>query len=98
MGEYPILQFFTFDHLPDHLADVSRPFAELAEVIAAETDGETITMRVPIKEYKGGGAQAIAAPTSQEHHMTTTDTTDPWCDENDTPIAVGDWALEADRG
>lgn len=28
--------------------------------------------------------------------MTTTDTTDPWCDENDTSIAVGDWVLVDD--
>ena len=26
----PILQFFKFDHLPDHLKMVSRPFGELA--------------------------------------------------------------------
>ena len=43
MNDYPILQFFTFDHLPEHLADVSRPFADLAEVIAAETDGDPET-------------------------------------------------------
>jgi hypothetical protein len=28
-----ILQFFAFAHLPPHLAEVSRPFAELADVI-----------------------------------------------------------------
>ena len=28
--------------------------------------------------------------------MTTSDTTDPWCDENDTSIAVGDWVLVDD--
>lgn len=26
-----ILQFFAYEHLPPHLAEVSRPFAELAE-------------------------------------------------------------------
>ena len=26
----PILQFFAYDHLPPHLAEVSRPFCELA--------------------------------------------------------------------
>lgn len=25
-----VLQFFTFDHLPPHLREVSKPFAELA--------------------------------------------------------------------
>lgn len=29
-----LLQFFKYDHLPKHLQDVSRPFAELAERIA----------------------------------------------------------------
>ena len=29
--------------------------------------------------------------------MTTTDTTDPWWDENNTSIAVGDWVLFRDR-
>lgn len=31
-----ILQFFVFDHLPAHLAAVSRPFCELAANIATE--------------------------------------------------------------
>ena|GEM_PF-1081044 len=30
-----ILQFFTHSHLPPHLAEVSRPFGELAERLAA---------------------------------------------------------------
>jgi len=25
-----IIQFFSFEHLPDHLKEISRPFAELA--------------------------------------------------------------------
>ena len=31
----PIMQFFTYEHLPEHLAAVSRPFAELAGNIVA---------------------------------------------------------------
>ncbi len=34
MGEW-IMQFFKYDHLPQHLQAVSKPFAELAEVINA---------------------------------------------------------------
>jgi hypothetical protein len=30
-----ILQFFAFAHLPAHLAEVSRPFGELADRIVA---------------------------------------------------------------
>jgi hypothetical protein len=29
----PILQFFKWEHLPEHLQSVSRPFGELAERI-----------------------------------------------------------------
>jgi hypothetical protein len=29
----PILQFFAWGHLPTHLAEVSKPFGDLAELI-----------------------------------------------------------------
>ncbi len=32
-----ILQFFAYEHLPPHLQVVSRPFADLANVIVADT-------------------------------------------------------------
>lgn len=32
----PILQFFAYDHLPEHLLAVSRPFGSLAEALVAE--------------------------------------------------------------
>lgn len=61
MNDYPILQFFTFDHLPEHLADVSRPFADLAEVIAAETDGdpETEVALRKLLEAKDAAVRAV---------------------------------------
>jgi hypothetical protein len=31
---YPILKFFSYEHLPPHLQDVSRPFATLAVFMA----------------------------------------------------------------
>ncbi|QDG49305.1 hypothetical protein FIV42_00710 [Persicimonas caeni] len=31
-----LLEFFTYEHLPEHLQAVSRPFCELAEELAAE--------------------------------------------------------------
>ena len=34
MNEDHIMQFFTFAHLPRSLGNVSRPFCELAELIA----------------------------------------------------------------
>jgi len=30
----PILQFFAFTHLPEHLQGISRPFRTMAEMIA----------------------------------------------------------------
>ena len=32
----PILRFFEYEHLPVHLANVSRPFAQLATSVALE--------------------------------------------------------------
>lgn len=41
---YPILRFFKYDHLPPALAEISKPFADLAHTMAAaspEGDAET---------------------------------------------------------
>lgn len=35
-GKDPILQFFSYSHLPQYLQDVSRPFGELAQSICDE--------------------------------------------------------------
>lgn len=35
---YPILKYFKYDHLPDHLKVVSKPFADLAHKMANELD------------------------------------------------------------
>jgi hypothetical protein len=34
--KYPILDYFRYEHLPAHLQQVSRPFAEIARTMAAE--------------------------------------------------------------
>lgn len=40
-----ILQFFKHDHLPPRLADVSRPFCELAHALASgELSGPELTV------------------------------------------------------
>lgn len=31
----PMLQFFAYDHLPDHLKEVSKPFGDLAQWMVA---------------------------------------------------------------
>lgn len=33
---YPILDYFSYSHLPPALAEISRPFAELAYMLADE--------------------------------------------------------------
>ncbi len=34
-NRYPILKYFVYEHLPAHLQEVSKPFADLAEQMAA---------------------------------------------------------------
>lgn len=36
MGSNYLLQFFTYEHLPQNLQAVSKPFAELAQAMDAE--------------------------------------------------------------
>lgn len=38
-GDYPILKFFKHDHLPPNLAEVSKPFCELAHNMAKQLKG-----------------------------------------------------------
>lgn len=34
--EYPVMQYFTFAHLPPHLQEVSKAFADLAQKLVDE--------------------------------------------------------------
>ncbi|MBK1785131.1 hypothetical protein [Prauserella cavernicola] len=34
-----LMRFFAWEHLPAHLQEVSKPFAELAELMAARLEG-----------------------------------------------------------
>jgi hypothetical protein len=36
--EYPLLKYFKYEHLPEHLQAISKPFCELAKSIA---EGDT---------------------------------------------------------
>ena len=42
-----LLRFFAWSHLPPHLQDVSRPFAELAQQVAERANGPegTVALR-----------------------------------------------------
>lgn len=48
MADEPLLQFFTYAHLPDHLRAVSKPFADLAYDLCAlvpANDERTVALR-----------------------------------------------------
>jgi hypothetical protein len=57
----PILQFFAYEHLPAHLADVSRPFGELAAGIVASlprNPERTVALR-KLLEAKDAAVRAL---------------------------------------
>lgn len=56
----PILQFFTYKHLPEHLQEVSKPFCELAEWITnnLESNPETSTALRKLLEAKDAAVRA----------------------------------------
>lgn len=60
-GEH-IAQFFAFDHLPPHLAAVSRPFAELAAKIVKlpRNPERTVALR-KLLEAKDASVRAMIA-------------------------------------
>lgn len=55
-----LLQFFAYGHLPPHLAEVSRPFRELAEKIAdGPTNAETTVALRKLLEAKDAAVRAV---------------------------------------
>jgi len=56
----PILQFFTYQHLPAHLQEVSKPFCELANWITEnlEPNSETSTALRKLLEAKDAAVRA----------------------------------------
>ena len=58
-----VLDFFAFDHLPPHLAEVSKPFAELAESIAARaaTPEATVALRKLLEAKDAAVRDVVAA-------------------------------------
>lgn len=39
-----LLKYFSYEHLPEPLAEVSRPFCELAQQVAATLEGPEVTV------------------------------------------------------
>jgi nitrate reductase assembly molybdenum cofactor insertion protein NarJ len=55
-----VLKFFAYDHLPDRLRDVSRPFSELAKAVAerAPENQETTVALRKLLEAKDAAVRA----------------------------------------
>jgi hypothetical protein len=57
-----LIQFFDYDHLPEHLAMVSRPFHTLAHDLAGELDGPELTVCLrKLLEAKDCAVRAVVA-------------------------------------
>jgi hypothetical protein len=56
-----LLQFFKYDHLPEHLQTVSKPFADLAHKIAEDlpSNPESTTALRKLLEAKDCAVRAI---------------------------------------
>lgn len=62
-----LLQFFVYDHLPDHLAVVSKPFADLASEICnlvPDNPEKTVALR-KLLEAKDCAVRAVVAERSK---------------------------------
>jgi len=67
MAEYadPILQYFTYDHLPPHLASVSQPWCELARLITAtlpQNAERTVALRKLLEGKDAAVRAALTGP------------------------------------
>ena len=59
-----ILRFFTYDHLPPHLQEISKPFCELADFVVlkiVQGPEQTVTLR-KILEAKDAAVRAVVFP------------------------------------
>jgi hypothetical protein len=59
-GEEALMAFFAFDHLPEHLQEISRPFGDLAAHIvnSAPASAETTTALRKLLEAKDCAVRA----------------------------------------
>lgn len=57
-----VMQFFAFAHLPPNLAETSRPFCELAEIVAnGPSNAETTVALRKLLEAKDAAVRAALA-------------------------------------
>ena len=62
-GVIHLLQFFAYEHLPEHLQDASRPFGVLAETLAhvLPSNQETTVCLRKLLEAKDCAVRAVLA-------------------------------------
>lgn len=61
MNNHPLLQFFVYEHLPEHLRAISKPFAELAQKLVNEISNNpelTVALR-KLLEAKDCAVRAV---------------------------------------
>ena len=63
MDQEFLMQFFTYDHLPEHLRKISKPFAELANMIeqTLPRNPERTTALRKLLEAKDCAVRAVIA-------------------------------------
>lgn len=55
-----VLKFFKYDHLPEKLQKVSKPFAELADQVAKSADNPEVTVALrKLLEAKDAAVRAV---------------------------------------
>jgi hypothetical protein len=64
MPGFPILRYFEYAHLPDHLQEVSQPFHDLAHRLAAilQPGAEASTALRKLLESKDAAVRAALPP------------------------------------
>lgn len=62
-----VLRFFSFDHLPKHLQEVSKPFSDLAHQVANRADNPETTVALrKLLEAKDAAVRAAMSETVDE--------------------------------
>lgn len=66
MIPYEILRYFAYEHLPEHLAEVSKPFSELAWLVAERLPhcAETSVALRKLLEAKDAAVRAAVPETA----------------------------------
>jgi len=61
-----VLQYFTWEHLPPHLQAISRPFGELAQLVASgPANAETTVALRKLLEAKDAAVRAVLCKTEE---------------------------------